>query len=72
MLEPSPRATDPGERCADCGGPLTPSDAVVYHGLIYHPACTTGLRPASPAAPARPSPDRWPFGVPEFDCTGDL
>jgi hypothetical protein len=71
---PAEPATTAGpERCADCGGALALTDAVVYHGLVYHPACASGVRLASqPPAVLRPAPDRWPFGVPEFNCTGDL
>lgn len=68
-----PAAAAGPERCADCGGALALVDAVVYHGLVYHPACATGVRPVAPAArAARPAADRWPFGVPELNCTGDL
>ncbi|HZQ38961.1 MAG TPA: hypothetical protein VFD32_23755 [Dehalococcoidia bacterium] len=65
-------ATEP-ERCADCRGALTLAEAVVYHGLIYHPACASGVHPPSPVSTqARATPERWPFGVPEFNCSGDL
>ncbi len=73
MPEPSPPVATADERCADCGGALALADAVVYHGLVYHPTCATGVRP-NPPSPQAPHPvaDRWPFGVPEFNCTGDL
>ncbi|HLZ71658.1 MAG TPA: hypothetical protein VKV26_17280 [Dehalococcoidia bacterium] len=68
MPEPSPakRAEPAPDRCAECGADVALAAALVYHGLVYHPACASGVRPRAAA------PERWPFGVPEFNCTGDL
>lgn len=73
MPESPPPAAVLDERCAECGGALALTAAIVYHGLTYHPDCATGVRPSpAPAQAPRPAGDRWPFGVPEFNCSGDL
>jgi hypothetical protein len=48
---PPPAADDP--LCAFCGGEVPVMAAIVYHGVVYHPACvasTTG-RTRAPIPP---------------------
>lgn len=67
-------AAEPGV-CPRCGDDVPVLDALVYHGHVYHFGCVVvqpapGMGPAVARTSRRDA--RWPLGVPEFNCSGDL
>lgn len=39
MTTPTPASSGPDPLCAHCGGEVPALGAIIYHGVVYHPAC---------------------------------